>query len=164
MTLQLSAIAAAIAFGAFVVKSVHLANRSNHYAALAVNQSLDANQIALYAICASTQLQNATSLPLCTHTIAQGPNLLLSMASTLFSVLSEATSRAGPDAGKPHLSGAMPSRPQRGTQKTSLMITNCSNSVPSSFKTSAFLSVVSTPFASSNTTWGKWQYFQSNTC
>ena len=57
VTLQISAITAAIAFGAFAVQSVHLANQSNQYAAAAANLSLASNQMAMYAICISIQLQ-----------------------------------------------------------------------------------------------------------
>lgn len=55
--LQISAIVAAIAFGAFAVQSVELANHANHYAAAAANFSLVSNQMAMYAICISSQLQ-----------------------------------------------------------------------------------------------------------
>ena len=55
--LQISAIVAAIAFGAFAVQSVHLANHANQYAAAATNLSLASNQMAMYAICISSQLQ-----------------------------------------------------------------------------------------------------------
>ena len=55
--LQISAIVAAIAFDAFAVQSVHLANRANQYAAAATNLSLASNQMAMYAICISSQLQ-----------------------------------------------------------------------------------------------------------
>ena len=55
--LQISAIVAAIAFGVFAVQSAHLANQANHYAAAAANLSLASNQMAMYAICISSQLQ-----------------------------------------------------------------------------------------------------------
>lgn len=57
VTLQISAITAAIAFGAFAVQSVHLANQANQYAVAAANLSLASNQMAMYAICISIQLQ-----------------------------------------------------------------------------------------------------------
>ena len=55
--LQITAIVAAIAFGAFAVQSVHLANQANQYAATAANLSFVSNQLAMYAICISVQLQ-----------------------------------------------------------------------------------------------------------
>ena len=57
LALQISAIVAAIAFGSFAVQSVHLANQANQYAAAAANLSLASNQMAMYAICVSSQLQ-----------------------------------------------------------------------------------------------------------
>jgi hypothetical protein len=51
--LQMAAFAAAIAFGVYAVKSVTVANDANHYAAMAVQQALTANQLAILAVCLS---------------------------------------------------------------------------------------------------------------
>lgn len=55
--LQISAFIAAIAFGIFAVKSVTVANDANHYAAIAVQQAVTANQLALLAVCLSSANQ-----------------------------------------------------------------------------------------------------------
>ncbi len=55
--LQSAAIAAAIAFGVFAVKSVNIANAANAYAAAAVEQARLANQVALLAFCLSADAQ-----------------------------------------------------------------------------------------------------------
>lgn len=55
VALQISAVIVAITFGAFAVQAVRLSNHANHYAMLAINQSIAQNQIALYAICNSLQ-------------------------------------------------------------------------------------------------------------
>ena len=106
--LQFGALAAAIAFGTFAVQSVHLANHANHYAAMAVNQSMTQNQLAVYAICMSGQSevcrtsrqillivpnqsltkfiieQNATLPAPCSEILAEEYSLLPSIVFTLF--------------------------------------------------------------------------------
>ena len=57
VALQIGAVIVAVTFGAFAVQAVRLSNHANHYAALAVNQSIAQNQMAMYAICISLQLQ-----------------------------------------------------------------------------------------------------------
>ncbi|KAL8794190.1 MAG: hypothetical protein Q9195_003258 [Heterodermia aff. obscurata] len=89
VALQISAIVAAIAFGAFAVQSVHLANDANHYAATAANLSLASNQMAMYAICISIQLQNASLPPFCDQVFAESQKVLPGIASVLFSTHQE---------------------------------------------------------------------------
>lgn len=55
MALQIGAVIVAVIFGAFTVQAVRLSNGANHYAALAVNQSIAQNQMELYGICNSLQ-------------------------------------------------------------------------------------------------------------
>lgn len=57
VSLQVAGIAAAGAFGAFAVQSVRLSKDANHLAAIAVNQSIAQNRMAMYSICVSSQLQ-----------------------------------------------------------------------------------------------------------
>lgn len=57
VALQIGAVIVAVLFGAFAVQAVRLSSQANHYAALAVNQSIAQNQMAMYALCNSLQLQ-----------------------------------------------------------------------------------------------------------
>ena len=55
--LQTAAFVAAIAFGVFAIKSVHIANTANDYAAKALEEARIANQVAMLAICISADAQ-----------------------------------------------------------------------------------------------------------
>ncbi|KIW26687.1 uncharacterized protein PV07_06500 [Cladophialophora immunda] len=51
MIVELAALIAAVAFGAYAVKSVTLSNRGNTYSSRALQQALTSNQLTLLTIC-----------------------------------------------------------------------------------------------------------------
>ena len=57
LLLQIAAFAAAIAFGIYAVKSVTVGNDANQLASVAVKQAVTSNQLAMVAVCLSTQNQ-----------------------------------------------------------------------------------------------------------
>ncbi|KAL9637720.1 MAG: hypothetical protein Q9164_002023 [Protoblastenia rupestris] len=85
-TLQTAALAAAIAFGIFAVKSVNIAISANETAARQLDEARVANQVAFFVLCMSgnSDTQNQALTTFCSRVLGDAPAIIPAAASALF--------------------------------------------------------------------------------